>query len=85
MHNCTYNAVFSVASMQGLAGVHGLGGVWVHIKGLTCHIKEIPHYLRHRVGGGHHAERDQETHCNALNSRTCLRWKKRMLPEGGLQ
>ena len=28
--------------MQGLAGGRGLGGVWVHGKGSTCHIKEIP-------------------------------------------
>ena len=35
-------AVFSIASKKGLYGGCGLGGVWIHIKGSTCHIKEKP-------------------------------------------
>ena len=31
----------SLASLKGIVGGCGLGGVWVHIKGSTCHVKDI--------------------------------------------
>ena len=37
--------------MQGSVGGYVLGGVWVHIKGMTCHIKELPVFKAYSVGG----------------------------------
>ena len=36
-----------------------MGGVWVHIKGSICHIKELPEFQA-RGEGGHFAERPGE-------------------------